>query len=69
MNPENFSRYRLPLSALLALAIVGYGFYITYQKNIVLDGVGKDSPAATTTRAYGEKDTDQDGLPDWEEAL
>ena len=69
MNPENFSRYRLPLSALLALAIVGYGFYITYQKNIALDGVGKDSSAATTTNTYSEKDADQDGLPDWEEAV
>lgn len=60
-------RWKVPLAALLALAFI-VSAYILAQ-GIRYPGLAKASPETELLNAIASRDSDSDGLPDWEEAL
>lgn len=69
MNFSKNQHKNLIISAIVATLIVVTGFYVNQKDPPLSSEKLASSDNSATTTSLGDRDSDEDGLPDWEEAL
>lgn len=63
---QTLQRHRIPVAAFIALVFIGGSIYISRHLSTP---VAQASPESALLNAIATRDSDGDGLPDWQEAL